>query len=1008
MKQKLWTTLFLAMATSYALAQATSYAGGDGTKDNPYLISNADELAKLANDVNTVANSSRGRYFKLTQDIVINADVLSADKSKLSGGTAFPKTPMIGSYASETSYMAFQGTLDGDGHAIKGFYQQESANYLALFRVTEGATIKNVRIDDSYTYSNANSSALVGRAIDSRIINCAIINSSINSYGSYIGTLVGQAIGSTKIQNCYATCTISCKNNAGGIVGRIGNGDENNVLVENCYAAVTITTQKGNRGGVTSENSVGSTIRNCYFISTLPRAVWSDKGTTENCEAKTAEEMATADFTALLNGNAQQIGGACQWTTTETSPVHNYTEVTPDDSERAQETLATDPIPADKNLHANADGGTVNLTWTLPLDGKTVSQRIFFGTDEASVSASDAVPTATIGLENTYQMTGLNTKTVYYWRVDRVDADGKAVMGDVWSFQPRQLAFPEAEGYGRFARGGRGGKVVYVTNLNDSGEGSLRWALTNGSGPRTVMFKVSGIIDMNFKSCWIDDFVTVAGQSAPGKGICLKHSDIGVGSDNIVRHLRARRGLGTSEQTGNAIGTVYSDHCILDHVTASWGTDETFSSRGSRNITFQNSMISEALGIAGHRNYDEGTNHGYAATIGGDIGSFHHNLLADCYGRNWSMGGGTDANGEYAGRLDIFNNVVYNWGSRTTDGGAHEVNFVGNYYKCGPANANNFLFSLDIEGNLKGTQSAYISGNIRDNSNGTLTEDKEGVTYRMNIRDGRPSVDWEYFVKQPFFPSYAKIETAQEAYKRVLSDVGANQPIQDLTDQRIISETLNRTYTYVGSKSGIKGEIDNEMDAGGFEDYPETAWADNYDTDMDGLPDWWEEMRGLNVSSPAQDFSDSNTDSNGDGYTELEDYLDFLAQPHVILPPAGTTNIDMKTLFAGYTNSPVFTAESNSTAVTATIANGSMLTINAADTRTLATVTMSVKDADNATYERRFCVAVTDHASTGISALLMDSPEMLDSPIYDLQGRRVTTTLRPGIYIQNKRKFIIR
>ena len=216
----------------------------------------------------------------------------------------------------------------------------------------------------------------------------------------------------------------------------------------------------------------------------------------------------------------------------------------------------------------------------------------------------------------------------YYWRVDRTDASGVLTTGDVWMFIPRHLAFPGAEGYGRFARGGRGGKIVYVSNLNSEGPGSLRWALTNGSGPRTVLFKVAGIIDMEFKQCMVDDQVTIAAQTAPGKGICIKHSDIGLGSDNICRFLRARRGLGTSDDTGNAIGTAYSNHTIIDHTTASWGTDETFSSRSSRNITFQRSMISEALGIAGHRNYAEGTNHGYAATIGGDIGSFHHNLLA--------------------------------------------------------------------------------------------------------------------------------------------------------------------------------------------------------------------------------------------------------------------------------------------------------------------------------------------------------------------------------------------
>ena len=1038
-------------------AQATQYAGGDGTKDNPFLISNASELAKLANDVNTVANSSRGKYYKLTQDIVINEGVLQKGLTELQGGKAFPLTEMIGKYAGENDYTAFQGVFDGDGHVISGFYSVPGGNYAGLFRIIEGATIKNLGMKDCFVYAGAYLSIIAAISKNSNIINCYVIDSQISGWGSNSGPIVAQAFGTTKIQNCYTSMKLQTKNDTGGIVGRIGNGGTEQVVVENCYVTSTIILNKSNKGGVTATNAEGSTVRNCYFTSASGAdAVYAkqDKGTTVDCRQMTVEEMQADDFLALLNSNSEAIPGACRWQKGETTPVHNYNVKTAEEAGKEISAMATDPVPADGDTHADMDAAVPQLSWTAAADGKTVKQYLFFGTDSATVAqATTAAAVATLGTETSYALTSnLSPLTCYYWRIDRVDADGQVTEGDVWSFQPRHLAFPGAEGYGRFARGGRGGKVVWVTNLNDSGEGSLRWALTNKQGPRTIMFKVSGIIDMNFKQCITDDNITIAAQSAPGKGICIKHSDIGVKSDCIVRFLRARRGLGTREDTGNAIGTTYSNNTILDHVTASWGTDETFSSRGSQNITFQSSMISEALGIAGHRNYDEGTNHGYAATIGGDIGSFHHNLLADCEGRNWSMGGGTDANGEYAGRLDIFNNVVYNWHKRTTDGGAHEVNFVGNYYKCGPANALNVLFSLDIEGNLKGTQSAFISGNIRDNYDGSLSEDRQGDTYRMNIRDGRPSVDWEYFVNQPFFPSYAKMETAQEAYKRVLSDVGANQPVVDNTDARIVNETLTRTYNYIGSKSGIKGEIDNEMDAGGFEDYPQTSWPDDYDTDMDGLPDWWELMRGLNVNSPAQDFSDSNADSDGDGYTELEHYLDFLAQPHVILAPGQSYTIDMKTLFAGYTNNPQFSAEETETgilnsqfSILNSHVNGSLLTVQGGNSASLSSINMSVRDADNATYSRRLCVAVTEHATTAIKEVKEDS-SLFNSPsktrggkgalnskdaVYDLTGRKVaegsvdsslfnspsktrggqgalnsSLKLQPGIYIKNGRKLV--
>ena len=992
-------------------AQVASYAGGDGTKENPFLISNADELAKLANDVNTEANFSRGRYFKLTQDIVINEGVMQKDLSTLQGGKAFPQTAMIGKYASETDYTAFQGVFDGDGHTISGFYSVPGGNYAGLFRVIEGATIKNVGFKDCFVYAGAYLSIIAAVSKSSTIINCYVVDSQINGWGSNSGPIVAQAFGTTKIQNCYTAIKLQTKNDTGGIVGRIGNGATEQVLVENCYTTCTIILSKSNKGGVTATNAAGSTVRNCYFTATAGTdAVYAkqDKGTTTDCKQMTVEEMQADDFLALLNSNSEAIAGACRWQKGETTPKHNYNEKTAEEEGgRDVSKMATDPVPADDDVHADMDGDSPVLSWTAARDGKTVKQYVYFGTDSATVAqGTTAEALATLTTETSYSLTAhLSPLITYYWRVDREDADGKVTTGDVWSFQPRHLAFPGAEGYGRFARGGRGGKVVWVTNLNDSGEGSLRWALTNKQGPRTVMFKVSGVIDMGFNQCVTDDNITIAAQSAPGKGICIKHSDIGVKSDCIVRFLRARRGLGTPAETGNAIGTTYSNHTILDHVTASWGTDETFSSRGSQNITFQNSMISEALGIAGHRNYDEGTNHGYAATIGGDIGSFHHNLLADCEGRNWSMGGGTDANGEYAGRLDIFNNVVYNWHGRTTDGGAHEVNFVGNYYKMGIDTKETFLFTLDIEGNLKGTQSAYISGNIRDNYTGSVTGDKEGDTYRMRIRDGRPSVDWQYFVSEPFFPSYAKMQTAQEAYKRVLSDVGANQPVQDLTDIRVIGETQNRTYTYVGSKSGIKGEIDNEQDAGGFEAYPETQWADSYDTDMDGLPNWWEEIRGLNANSPAQDFSDSNADTDGDGYTELEHYLDFLAQPHVMVLPNESAVIDVKALFAGYTNSPVYSAESGSTAFTTSLADGK-LTVKAGDARGLGEVVLKVTDADNASYERRLCVAVSEHATTGIKGISIEAASK--QVVYDLQGRRLSQPTQKGIYIFNGKKLVVK
>lgn len=187
----------------------------------------------------------------------------------------------------------------------------------------------------------------------------------------------------------------------------------------------------------------------------------------------------------------------------------------------------------------------------------------------------------------------------------------------------------------------------------------------------------------------------------------------------------------------DGMGMAGNDNAIMDHCSISWTIDEAFSSRNAKSLTLQRALISEALNVAGHPNYSAGTAHGYAATIGGGemsatlkVGSYHHNLLAHCEGRNWSLSGGLDGVGAYDGHHDVFNNVVYNWGGRATDGGSHEVNFVNNYYKMGPATTQKKLFRLQLEGTGSGTQSAYVHGNIRQAAgNGALTEDKLKDTY---------------------------------------------------------------------------------------------------------------------------------------------------------------------------------------------------------------------------------------------------------------------------------------
>ena len=445
---------------------------------------------------------------------------------------------------------------------------------------------------------------------------------------------------------------------------------------------------------------------------------------------------------------------------------------------------------------------------------------------------------------------------------------------------PALKAFPSAEGYGRFAEGGRGGRVIEVTNLNDDGPGSLRAAI-DATGPRTIVFTVSGVIDLKSKLLVTgtkgNGNFTLAGQTAPGKGICIHGWTFGMigGEHVIVRHIRTRIGT-SSGNTMDGMGMASANNSIFDHCSISWTIDEAFSSRSGQNITLQRTLISEALNEAGHKKYPEGTQHGYAASISGDIGSFHHNLLAHCAGRNWSLAGGLSKNPmEFAGRLDIRNNVVYNWRNRTTDGGAHQVNFVNNYYKPGPAISITVALNAQIE-SFPGTQSYYFDGNVMPGYFDESSQKKGRKISYINRDQG--SVSWNVFVSQPFFESHVATQSAAEAYKDVLADVGCNRPMLDDHDKRIIEEVKKGAWTYKGSKTGLPGLIDNETDCGGLEEYAVEKRTDNWDTDHDGMPDEWENSHGLD---PNQADDRNGTNLSSDGYTNLEMYLDELAGDQV-------------------------------------------------------------------------------------------------------------------------------
>ena len=659
------------------------------------------------------------------------------------------------------------------------------------------------------------------------------------------------------------------------------------------------------------------------------------------------------------------------------------------------------PNPADADMHVNADEGSYVITWSAANE-QVVRHLFYFGTD--SVAVAEATTPTYEGTDTVYTAENLRNLNTYYWRVDEVAADGTVTRGEPWHFRPRHLAFPGAEGYGRYANGGRGGVVYHVTNLLDDGQpGSFRYGLENLKGKRTIVFDVSGIIPLRTTIRSGDAMATIAGQTAPGKGICFCSAAMGFGDDQIVRFIRNRVGSGP---TADGMGFRSAHEAIMDHCSISWSIDEGFSSREAGNITLQHTLISEALNVADHDKYDEGSRHGFAAVFGGDIGSFHHNLLANNSGRNPRLDGGMDGNGYYMGRLDIFNNVVYNWNAHPAYGESHEANFHRNYYKMGPATTRQWILRADVNqrGSNKGTESYYYMYNVLVDKNGKAIFDgtKHGNGQSTNTDGGlwqlvnEMTVDWNPWVEEPFYPSYAIVETAYEAYKTVLSDVGCTQPVFDDHDKRQVNETQTGTYKYVGSKTGLQGLIDSEEDCGGYEDYPEVYRPANWDTDQDGMPDWWEELTGSDKNTP-----DNNADPDSDGYTLLEDYLNWLAEEHRIVEPNTQITIDLKLLFVGFTNSPSYQSEKLSGTASASIENNT-LTINTSS-EGLSAFNVMVTDAEGTSMTRHVNIAVSTNETVGIRTVHQEYPS--DNKIYTLSGHRVSTPVK-GVNIINSKKVL--
>lgn len=452
--------------------------------------------------------------------------------------------------------------------------------------------------------------------------------------------------------------------------------------------------------------------------------------------------------------------------------------------------------------------------------------------------------------------------------------------------QAQQPAFPGAEGAGMYTTGGRGTPttpttVFEVSNLLDDGQpGSLRYALTAAATYRTVVFRVSGTIHLNSKLS-IRANTTIAGQTAPGYGICIADYPVSISGDNvIVRYMRFRLGDRYQKKVdanGNPVdgsggddtfGALAPNNIIVDHVSASWSTDEVLTIYRGDNLTIQWCMMSEPLNYSYHfetgdTDYEQ---HGYGGIWGAKRGSMHHNLFAHCRNRNPRFAGISTYNPKAIGveNVDFRNNVIYNWGINTVYGGeGGNYNIVNNYYKYGPNTGNGVKYRICNPSSSATVPVGkwYVNGNYVDGSPANTTDNWAGVSAADPAAAKAVT---------PFDLGYAvNTEAAVDAFESVLQGAGCSLPNRDTLDQRVVNNVRNRTGRIIDVQGGYPHGTPYDQTVGAWPvlaSLPAPA-----DSDHDGMPDSYETAHGLNPDDAA--------DRNGygaNGYTNLENYLNGL------------------------------------------------------------------------------------------------------------------------------------
>ena len=425
-------------------------------------------------------------------------------------------------------------------------------------------------------------------------------------------------------------------------------------------------------------------------------------------------------------------------------------------------------------------------------------------------------------------------------------------------------AFPGAEGYGRFSLGGRGGDVYHVTNLDDAGPGSLREGIASAEGPRTIVFDVSGTIELKSPLMIEKPRLTIAGQTAPGDGITVKDHNLELrkASDIVIRYIRFRLGDKNKEPSGPDVITAdYCDRLIFDHVSASWGIDGIHDTRGCKNYTLQWCILSEAL----HRSIHPKGPHAMCASFRAPMSNvtIHHNIFATSRDRHPTIGGSVQ---DPQWILDFRNNVMYNW-SGAANVCDNQVNLINNYFRPGPE-TDVERGAVAMKASLPDKAKGHMSGNVFEGHDDWTANNYAALDFKTwlgpdsGYKYGGTVDDWK--VEQPYElgANTPVTQPAQEAYALLLEHAGASLK-RDAVDERFIGDVCNRTGKLLDSQDEVGG-------------WPELASAPApLDTDRDGMPDAWETANQLDPKDP----EDRNGDLDGDGYTNLEEYLNSLCPP---------------------------------------------------------------------------------------------------------------------------------